>query len=586
MSDFLFSNKVHSRKSLSALIKSIYHHDAPKVDYFHGKWGSLAISRNLYRGFMPYETKEHICFVIGGPVLMFTENDFLAKKDSTEGTQAIYERWIKETKIKWDDDLSGPFVAGLVNKRSSELQIVTDLMSFIPIFKYIENKQLILGTHVDMVAKLSTVADNLDKVSLSDFITSGRITFPYTLYKNVMQVAPATTLRTDISSISYRTDQYWKPVEAHIYHTIDDAAKELRKVTFEYMSKVSSNVDSIGMFLSGGEDSRVVASILAPLKPQAYIFLDSFNREGRIAKKVADKLGIDLTIGIRTPTRYLDILEEATDLVGSGIEYVHAHTLGLHKEYNLSKFDAIFGGYFSDTLLKGLYINKLFPKSFPFLPELKNHKDIPMPEEILATNLTKQGLKYRKDKHASNIKAFRPNTSAEWAQYYPAAMRETMSNFYSNRRLFRTYEPFLSSAVVKLAATTPQSWKLNRRLFRKAYKPYLASTSLVFHGDGRLPYLPWYFNIFFQIGPWLIKVIKKITNTKSINEGPWCDWKALSESTVFRSKQMEYVKGLNKIREVFGYGINENFNVGLSKISCKINLLQISYFFDHENSSK
>src|SRR5699024_10278447 len=93
--------------------------EVPLVDEFHGRWGSLAISRNLYNGFQVLETTQHICVVIGGPVLCFQENSFLIQNSETAGTEAIYNRWL-EGNIKWDQDLSGPFVVLIIFKNNSE----------------------------------------------------------------------------------------------------------------------------------------------------------------------------------------------------------------------------------------------------------------------------------------------------------------------------------------------------------------------------------------------------------------------------------------------------------------------------------
>src|SRR5690625_6422043 len=69
MSDFIFSNKKIDKGILNKNIKQIYHKDSPSVNEYHGNWGSLSVSDNLYNGFQPYETAKHICIVIGGPVL-------------------------------------------------------------------------------------------------------------------------------------------------------------------------------------------------------------------------------------------------------------------------------------------------------------------------------------------------------------------------------------------------------------------------------------------------------------------------------------------------------------------------------------
>src|SRR5699024_7308808 len=130
-------------------IQSIYHEDKPFVQEYHGKWGSLGVSRNLYNGFNPYENDEYIVVVIGGPVFMFMDNNFLVDEDSSDGTIAIFQLWVTG-KMEWDEDLSGPFVVLIVNKKTYEVICVTDLMSFIPVYSCkSRTKEFMLSTHVD-----------------------------------------------------------------------------------------------------------------------------------------------------------------------------------------------------------------------------------------------------------------------------------------------------------------------------------------------------------------------------------------------------------------------------------------------------
>src|SRR5690606_36044449 len=101
---------------LSAAILGIYTERPPSVRELHGTWGSLAITQSHYHGLLPLENEQHVMVVIGGPVLYFCDNDFLVAEDSSVGTEAIYNRWIVEGKIQWDEDLSGPFTILLIDK--------------------------------------------------------------------------------------------------------------------------------------------------------------------------------------------------------------------------------------------------------------------------------------------------------------------------------------------------------------------------------------------------------------------------------------------------------------------------------------
>lgn len=95
----------------------------------------MAVSTNHYNDFLPFETDEHLLIAIGGPVLYFIDdNHFLTEPDSSIATEQICHRWLIDKKMRWDDDLSGPFTVLLINKLDHSSQPVTDLMSFIPVY--------------------------------------------------------------------------------------------------------------------------------------------------------------------------------------------------------------------------------------------------------------------------------------------------------------------------------------------------------------------------------------------------------------------------------------------------------------------
>lgn len=93
MSDFIFSSKKIKNNLIENSFKTIYKDTLPNIKKYHGEWGSLGVTENFYNGFNTYENKDAIILVIGGPILMFRENNFINNITSSEGTEAIYKRW-------------------------------------------------------------------------------------------------------------------------------------------------------------------------------------------------------------------------------------------------------------------------------------------------------------------------------------------------------------------------------------------------------------------------------------------------------------------------------------------------------------
>jgi len=534
MSDFIFSSIEQPYGKLTKYIQSIYHSDPPEVQEFHGTWGSLGVSRSLYNGFQPLETEEHIFVVIGGPVLYFRDNRFLTESDPVAGTKAVYERWLNGQMI-WDEDLSGPFAVFVVDKFANQIIYVTDMMLFIPIYRYREDNKLFLGTHIDTLAKTAGRTDELDTASLADFVLNGAVTYPYTVYKDMYLALPA-SITIETADRVLTTETYWVPGEINPYKSINDAATALREGLKKHVDRITENMKEVAQFLSGGEDSRTLLGLIpSDLKRDVFIFLDSMNREGKIAQKAARAYGANFHVEFRSPTHYLEILEEASDLVGSGHEYQHAHSLRFHKTCGLTEYFGVFGGFFSDTLLKGLYTRKLRGSNrFPFLPEVfirGETRTKPMTCPLFGRSILAE-IDERRLAHMERVRKIRPETSHEWFVVWPSTMEPPIPNIYSNRRLFRSYEVFLCNDLVKIGAAVPTTWKLNRRLFNKAMRPYLEPSKWLFHGEGWLPYFPWWFNVPVRFCVWSWRQFTKRTGiTKETgNQGPWFDWNNIINS--------------------------------------------------------
>ncbi|MFW6016049.1 MAG: hypothetical protein ACOCRK_06390 [bacterium] len=576
MSDFLYYNKKQKKGILTELIRSIYPIDNPDVFEFHGKWGSIAISKNLYYGFDPIETDEYVCFVIGGPVLTFTKNDFLTGNSSAEGTKRILKRILKED-IEWDKDFSGPFVLGILNKKNTSLKIITDILSYIPVYEFKNKSEIAIGSHVDILAKLTNIINEKDMVSIADFILHGSVTFPFTIYKPIKQLYPASLHQWDLfNSVKYTSKYYWQPIEKREYKNISEASEVLRNSLKQYITLVTDNMKNVASFISGGEDSRTVLALLPErLEKDTFIFLDCMNREGIVAKKAALSYNANFYFKKRSQLHYIKILEDCSVLAGNGSEYIHAHSFGFHNQCKLDKYEAVFGGLFSDAYLKGSHIKKIkYTGLLPFIPEIKNI----LYKKKITNNIFRNDiiieLNKRRKNHYKYLNSIRSNSALEWFELWPVNMNCNYANIEFNRRLFRSYEPFLSNDVIKMSASIPQKWKLNRRLFHKMAKPLLKPTRHLSHANGQMPYYSWQINTCMKFFSRLKSKYYELIKKNNYNQGPWNDWKKNMQSDLWQEKVKNYIQKDEIINEIFMKDLKLLFESNYFNTKNKVNLLQ------------
>lgn len=572
MSDFIYT-QFYKEDTISILQN--FYSNSNQVHRFSGSWGDIVVKENNYAGYSPYETEKHIMIVLGGPLLKFSNNDFIGRNDvSNQGTKAIYYKWLNDG-MKLDSDLDGPFVIVIIDKEKSECSFFTDMMSFIPLYAHTKNSEIALSTHVDLLAKTVELENDRDLVSEVDFILNGIITFPYTAFKSIKQLTPASIHTINKSGLISKA--YWLPYERKLYRDISEAAFQLKSYLRNYVECITRNTNNIAQFISGGEDSRVISGLLSAQRNRdTFVFLDSMNNEGILAKKTANIYGAQFHAGIRAKTHYLDILPRATKLVGAGTQYYHAHTIKFDKEFELNKYRAVFGGLMSDALLKGSHIPKIKgSKRLPFLPDLRStQKNFPKKQSHRLIKPTLLDDLYKRQmQHFNYVSEFRRESATEWFELWPSSMNRNIGNVHVNRRLFRSYEPFLSTDIIKLSASVPQKWKLNRKLFREATKEYLKPSKWLLHSDGRYPYFDWKINFFIQSINWLNQQTKIKLNIIEKNQGAWNLWEELFETDEWKVN-LEALLNDTYLKEVVIGDLDEFYGKSLHEIQ-KVNLVQL-----------
>jgi hypothetical protein len=119
---------------------------------------------------------------------------------------------------------------------------------------------------------------------------------------------------------------------------------------------------------------------------------------------------------------------------------------------------------------------------------------------------------------------------------------------------------------------------MNRRLFRKAFEPFLRQSRFLRHADGRYPYLPWWLNspIILCTSAWRMTA-KAIRLHGGRNDGPWGDWKKIVKSESWRQEASRAEMNTKLLPEI-SYAISKGALRAKSlDIIQQANLLQVSY---------
>ncbi|RBW54258.1 hypothetical protein DS884_17545 [Tenacibaculum sp. E3R01] len=583
MSDFVFSNSEIPKNKLELCFGQVYS-KKKKIKYFFSRGRTLCFTENIYNGFKSYINGDEICIVLGGPILRFRDNNFISSKrdDNNEGTKSIYERWIVKKEINWDVDVDGPFVVMLFNMKSGQFNIVTDMLSIIPVYQKKE-KEVIISSHINIINLVSS--DLLDQVSIADYIINNVVTFPHTIFKNIKQIYPASihTWLFKQKEYFYGYDNYWLPIEPKKgeEQNVVELANRLRNGVKSFIDQIVDANPKLGLLMSGGEDSRSVAGMVSKnYKKEGFIYCVSRNNEIVIAEKIADCYNINLNIGFIEEDNFINTYKEVTNLVGVGCDSTNVHSYSFSKFFDFQKYDAILGGFLADTFLKSLWSEKKRSNNFFFkkkesVDENKeyircNHSDIN--DELI------EKVNKRRNIHWNLISAFRPRSVQEWMGIWPMSMQRDIPNIYGHRRLFNNYEPYTSNEVIKVGAIAPQKIKLNRILFREAMKPFFKEVKWIPHNAGFLPFFSYKINSILFIP--FYKFYFKITSRNKIT---MTDWDNIFQKEEVKKKGESY---FSKIKEECDDLFRNEKNMKLMEGNNfnnfqKRNLFQLGYFLSN-----
>ena len=221
--------------------------------------------------------------------------DFVSHTD-TEVVLKAWHRWGENAIEKF----RGMFAFAVYDKNDGTLTLVRDRVGVKPLYYYFDGTQFAFASEP---RALKWWKNDLqpDKKALCEFFQYGYISSQQSAYERVRKVPPGHLLRFDLSKKELQLRQYWSILpffeEPKFDKSEDELVDELEALLVEsFRYRMVSDVP-VGVFLSGGIDSSVVAAILQKHYGTIHTFTIGFEEarynEADWAKKVAAHLGTD-----------------------------------------------------------------------------------------------------------------------------------------------------------------------------------------------------------------------------------------------------------------------------------------------------
>lgn len=233
----------------------------------------------------------------------------------TEVVLKTYEQWGTEMLSK----LNGMFAFSIHDKRTGELIIARDRFGEKPLYYYHSDNRFVWASELKSIIAIHPELKKISSRSLGLYLTLTYIPAPYTIYENIRKLEPGHYLKIRTTDLSLEKQHYWQteiqPGEMLTDYSL--AKKELRNLLFDSVEKRMIADVPLGVFLSGGVDSSIIAAVMSAVSGKKIntFSVGSDNKrydESERAKLAASHIGSDHHAAT---LNYADILNELGRIV-------------------------------------------------------------------------------------------------------------------------------------------------------------------------------------------------------------------------------------------------------------------------------
>lgn len=194
----------------------------------------------------------------------------------------------------------GMFAIAFLDRKDQKLLLVRDRVGVKPLYYVHSSDKILFASELRAFHLHPSFKKEIDLNALSDFLDFGYIKKPKSIFKGVQSVLPGQMIEFDLSTSTSKPNTYWSALDCYNVAaneiSFEDATDEVERLLIDaFKYRMVSDVP-VGVFLSGGVDSTLVAGMLQKHHTsQISTFTIGFEskeyNEADIAARIAKHLG-------------------------------------------------------------------------------------------------------------------------------------------------------------------------------------------------------------------------------------------------------------------------------------------------------
>jgi len=389
---------------------------------------------------------------------------------SNSDTEVILYSY-KEWGICCLEKFIGMFAFSIFDKAMSKLFLVRDRAGVKPLYYYEHENEFIFSSELKSFHEHPSFKKELNKEILPYYFQFGYIPAPHTIFMNCRKLEAGCYLEYDIRAGTNCIVKYWDVGEFYRQEPIEkdekDIIEDLESILDDALSLRMISDVPVGVFLSGGYDSSLVASLLSKKQGKKINtftvgFSDPKYNEAEHAKNIAKYLGTNHTEYYMENKDMLDLVEnmpfyydepfgDSSALPTMVVSKMAKRDVtvalsadggdeafcGYSKYFFLNKFSNLFSSKLKKTILKST-LNLFTSESIESINNI-------LPKNIKQTNIKDKFTKFKRAINSNNLEEMFFNASS----YVDKCDVNKMLRSNSSKNIFTYFEnknnlPFLN----------------------------------------------------------------------------------------------------------------------------------------------
>lgn len=268
--------------------------------------------------------------------LILKGHKFLVNNDP-EFILHLYEEY-KENFGEKLKGLNGIFLFAIYDTRAHKLIICNDRYGFKLLYCCDRGDYLLFASEIKAILQDKSFTRSVDLEAMTEFFSFGYVLGDKTLVEGVKLLPPASIFNYSNGKMEIKQYWNWNRIKKIGISDEDEILNELGRLWLQAVERRVHGDVRIGLSLSGGLDSRAIASAIS--HKHYPIHAVTFGRKGcddyKIAKKVCEKLGIEHHFVEITAEKWFSHIEKTVWLADGQLSVVHQHSwdaVDIMKEY-------------------------------------------------------------------------------------------------------------------------------------------------------------------------------------------------------------------------------------------------------------